>query len=87
MNLDSVVQIVLGIFAFIISTIAGIIGWFVKRLTSRVQELDDSVNKHEVRLSVAENRIHGVEERLKSIEKKLDRIYSLLQKTNGENNE
>ena len=36
--------------------------------------------------AVAENRIHGVEERLKSIEKKLDRIYSLLQKTNGEKN-
>ena len=73
MNLDSVTQLFLGIFAFIISSIAGIIGWFVKKLTSKVEQLDDVYNVHEVRLSVAENRIDGIEERLKSIEKKLDR--------------
>jgi hypothetical protein len=87
MNLDSVTQLFLGIFAFIISSIAGIIGWFVKKLTSKVEQLDDVYNVHEVRLSVAENRINGIEERLKSIEKKLDRIYSLLQRTSGENDE
>jgi hypothetical protein len=82
MNADYVFQIVLGIFAFILSCITGIAAWFVRKLTGKVEELDDVLVKHEVRLSVAENRMNAIDERLKSIEQKLDRIYSLLQRTN-----
>ena len=87
MNLDAIFQILLGIFAFVVSSIVGIGGWFVRQLTARVAKLMDGHNAHSVRISVAENRIDGIEQRLKSIENKLDRIYSLLQRNISDDEE
>lgn len=59
------------------------LSWWVTRLYSTVDDLQDVQIKLETRLSVAESKIQGIQHVLEKMEHKLDQIYLILQRTEG----
>ena len=67
-----------GLAFFIGSIIVGALSWWINRLYSQFDGLQDDYDDLKVRLSVAESRLDGVQACLEKIESRLEKIYQIL---------
>ena len=67
-----------GLAFFIGSIVVGALSWWINRLYSQFDSLQDDYDDLKVRLSVAESRIDGVQACLEKIESRLEKIYQIL---------